>query len=153
MTAAARECVINCSIERCLQGPPFVCADANIVEAGQVVVLGPNLLVVAAEAADGLTQRAVDIAAGKLPRPSLYAPLFMIEDCTMPKLAGVDAIAIGTKVWFSADDNALVTALTQVDAAGACYACGVTVELSNDVADTVRITFDGRGTVSEAGTG
>lgn len=153
MAAAARECVINCSIERCLQGPPIVCGDADIIEAGQVELIGANLLVVAAEAADGATQRAVDVAAGKLTRPGLWAPLYMIEDCTMPKLAGVDAIAAGTKVWFSADDNCLVTALSQVDAAGECYACGVTLELSKDTADTVRIAFDGRVTVAEAGTG
>jgi len=153
------ECVLNCSIDRCLQGPPIVCADADIIEKGQVEVFGTptagnfDLLMVAAGAADGLTQRTADAAAGLPPRPDRWAPLFAIEDCTMDKLAGDDSIAAGAKLWFSVDDNCLTSALANIDNAGVCYACATALEVSNDTADTIRVTFDGRMVVGEAGTG
>lgn len=146
------QAIFNASTERgrqCNYSP----TTSEALTAGQIKLLGPNLLSIVMERAKGATLRAAEIAAGNIPSPSLAACLFEMEDVTMPKLAGVDAIAVGTKVWYDVDDDALVSALTQVDASGACYACGETIELSNDVADTVRITFDGRRTVSEAGTG
>ncbi len=147
------EVLLNCSIERTRNFVQRALGASDEHVQGEVIVVGPNLLGFFIEACAGATVRAASIAAGNVPAPANGTIVFEAEDVTMPKLAGVDAIAIGTKVWFSADDNALVTALTDVDAAGACYACGETIELSNDTADTVRIAFDGRQTVSEAGTG
>jgi hypothetical protein len=147
------EAVLNCSIDRCLQGPPIVCADADVIEKGQIEVIGANLVVIAAGAADGLTQRTADAAAGLPPRPDRWAPLYTAEDITVDKMPGVDSIAAGTKVWFSVDDNQFVDSLSDVDAAGDCHACGVTLELSDDVNDTVRIAFNGFNVPAEAGTG
>ena len=118
------EAVLNCSIDRCLQGPPIVCADSDVIEKGQVEIIGAgtattyNMVAIAAAAADGLTQRAADTAADKMVRPDRWAPIYQAEDVTMDKLPGVDSIAAGTKLWFSADDNALVDSLSDVDAAG-----------------------------------
>jgi len=146
------EAVLNCSIDRCLQGPPIVCGDAQIIEKGQVEVIGTHLVVIAAAAADGLTQRAADIAAGKMERPDRYAPLYTCEDCIMDKLAGVDSIAAGTPLWFSVDDNALVDSLSDVDNSGDCHQCAVALEASDDTADTIRVAFNGFNVVAEAGT-
>jgi hypothetical protein len=71
----------------------------------------------------------------------------------MDKMPGVDSIAAGTKLWFSVDDNQLVSALTDVDASGDCHACAVALELSDDTADTVRVAFNGFNVPAEAGTG
>lgn len=153
MAANTGEAELKCSIDRCLVGPPIVCADANVFEKGQVEVAGTNLICIVAAAADGATQRAVDIAAGRPARPDRWTPIYQAEDVVMDKLPGVDSIAIGTKLWFSVDDNALVDSLSDVDAAGACYLCAVALELSDDVNDTIRVAFNGYDTVSEAGTG
>lgn len=147
------ECVLNCSIDRCLQGPPIVAGASAVIEKGQVEVVGAALVVVAAGASDGLTQRTADIAAGRPPRPKLWAPLYTIEDCIMDKMPGVDSIAAGAKLWFSVDDNQLVDSLTDVDASGDCHACAVALEASNDVDDTIRVAFNGFNVPAEAGTG
>ena len=156
------EVLLDSSIDRCLQGPPIVCADADVIEQGQVEIIGtvadgtPALVTVAAAAADGLTQRNVDIAANKAPRPDRWAPLFTIEDCTVKKMAGDDAIAAGTKLWFSVTDNVFVTdlsaAVSGVTDGSICYACAVALVLSDDPNDTVRVTFDGRMVSGEAAT-
>lgn len=147
------ECVLNCSIDRCFQGPPIVCGASDVIEKGQVEVIGTNLVVVAAGAADGATQRAADEAAGKPPRADRWAPLYQIEDCIMDKMAGVDSIAAGTKLWFSVDDNCLVDSLSDVDNSGDCHACAVALEASDDTNDTVRVAFNGFNVPAEAGTG
>ncbi len=147
------EVILNCSMERTWNFLQAALGASDEHVQGEVKVVGPNLLAFFIEKCAGATVRAASIAARDIPAPDRGTLVCMAEDVTMPKLAGVDTIAIGTKVWFSADDNCLVSALSQVDASGACYACGETIELSNDTADTVRIIFDGRKTVSEAGTG
>jgi len=153
------ECVLNCPIDRCFQGPPVVCADADVIEKGQIETIGTSaaatvsMLVVAAGAADGLTQRTADAAAGVPARPDRWAPLFTVEDCTVDKLAGDDAIAAGTQLWFSEDDNCFTTDIANIDASGVCFPAAQAIELSNDVDDTVRVTFDGRLVTGVAGTG
>jgi hypothetical protein len=152
------EAVINCSIDRCDQLPPHVCGDTEVIEKGQVEIIGTAtatataLVVIAAAAADGATQRAADVAAGLAARADRYAPIVRCEDVTLPKKPGVDAIAAGTKCWWSVDDNYLVTALNQVDDAGVCWPCFQTSELSDDTADTVRGYFNGILCTSAAGT-
>jgi hypothetical protein len=147
------EAILNCSIDRTRNFVHSALGADDDFAAGEVVVLGANLIGFLAEACAGATVRAASIAANTVPKADRGTLIFEAEDVTMPKLAGVDAIAAGTKVWFSVDDNALITALSQVDAAGECLVCGTTIELSNDVDDTVRITFDGRQTAVETGTG
>lgn len=146
------EAIFNASTERGRQ-LNYSPTTSQALTAGQVLLLGANLLTIVLERAKGATLRAAEIAAGNIASPSLAACLFECEDVTMPKLPGVDSIAVGTKLWYSADDDSLVDSLSDVDASGACYACGVAIELSNDTADTVRIAFNGYNTVSEAGTG
>lgn len=148
------EVALNCPIDRCFQGPPIVCADADIIEKGQVEIMGTSgaaniaNVVVAAGAADGVTQRAVDIAANKPPRPDRYAALFFIEDCEVDKIAGDDAIAAGTKLWWSETDNAFCTSISAaasgVTETSICWPCATAIELSDDPNDKVRVTFDGR---------
>jgi len=153
------EVELRTTIDRCLQGPPIICADAQIIEMGQVetyntaVAATKDNVHVAAAAADGATQRAVDVAAGKLARNDRYTPLLVVEDCVVKKMAADDAITAGVPLWFSVDDNVFVSALAKVDAAGVCFQCAWSLELSNDPADTIRVTFDGRGVAGEAGTG
>ncbi len=146
------EVTFNAPIDRGFQFT-YTLADADDFTAGQVFLLGPNVLALVVERAEGATAKAVTIAAGDLAQPGVATLLLTCEDVTMAKLAGVDSIADGTKMWYSVDDDALVSALSEVDASGACYACACSIELSNDTADTVRVSFDGRFTVSEAGTG
>ncbi len=144
--------IINCPLDRGFQFT-YTLADGDNFTAGNIFLLGPNLLAIVVERAEGATARAATIAAGGLRQPVVATLLLVCEDVTMPKLAGVDAIADGTKMWYSVDDDCLVSALSEVDAAGACYACACSLVISNDTADTVRVHFDGRFTVSEAGTG
>ena len=147
------EAVLNVSLDRCIVMPPITCGDANIFEKGAVESLGAVLVAIVAAAADGATQRAVDVAAGLPPRSLTWAPVIMAPDVTMLKLAGEDSIAIGTKLWWSEDDNVLTVALASIDNTGVCKAVAVAIELSNDTADTVRVAFDGRMVADEAGTG
>ena len=145
--------LLDCSIERTRNFLQKALGASDEHAAGEIILVGPNLLGFFIEKCAGATVRAASIAAGNVPAPDRGTIVVEAEQVTMPKLAGVDAIAIGTKVWWSVDDSALVSALSQVDVSGACYACGETTLLSNDTADTVEIIFDGRQTVSEAGTG
>lgn len=147
------EVLLDCAIERTRNFLQAALGASDEHVQGEVIVVGPNLLGFFVEKCAGATVRAASIAAGAVPAPDRATIIVEAEQVTMPKLAGDDAIAIGTKVWFSADDNCLVSALSEVDNSGACYACGETTKLSNDTADTVEIMFDGRRTVSEAGTG
>lgn len=149
------EVALNCSIERCFQGPPIVCGDAVVIEKGQVEVIGAgtagtsNLVVVAAAAADGATQRAADIAAGRAPRPDRYTPIYEAEDITVMKKSGVNAIIAGTKLWWCPALNVAISALTQQGSAGTGYAVFTALEISNDTDNTIRVAFDGRKALAE----
>ncbi len=144
--------VINCPIDRGFQFTKVLTADEDFV-AGQMLLMGANLLGIVVEKAEGATVRAATIAAGKLAQPRVATLLMVCEDVTLDKLAADDTIAIGSWLWYSVDDDCLVTALAKVDASGACYKCAIAIELSDDPNDTVRVHFDGRFTASEAGTG
>lgn len=143
------EAVLNTSIDRGLSFVNTVIGANVTVTKNSIQVIGPNMLAIAAEKAAGATVR----ASQTIPYPDRYTAIFQHEDVTVDKLPGVDAIAAGTKLWYSVDDDAFVDSLTDVDAAGDCYACATSLELSDDVNDTVRVTFDGRNTIAEAGTG
>jgi hypothetical protein len=152
------EAEILCPIDRCFQGPPVVCSAAQIIEKGQIEVIGTQangtaaLVVIAAEAADGTTQRAVDAAAGKLPRADRYAPLYSAEEVRVKKMPGDDAIAAGTKLWFSVADNVAVSALVNASHDGKCYPCLMSLEASNDTTDTIVCAFNGVNSVCALGT-
>ena len=119
------EATLNCSIDRCLQGPPIVCGDAQVIEKGQIESIGAFLVAIAAAAADGATQRAADIAAGLPARADRYTPLYTAEDITVPKMAADDSIAAGSQLFFSEDDNVFVSALSKVDNSGVCKMCAI----------------------------
>jgi len=145
------ETTINCPIDRGFQFTHVCTADEDFV-AGEMLLLGANLLCIVVERGEGATVRAATIAAGNMAQPPVVTCLMVCEDVTLDKLAGDDTIAIGSWLWYSVDDDCLVTALNKVDNSGACYKCAVAIELSDDPNDTVRVHFDGRFTVSEAGT-
>jgi hypothetical protein len=147
----AKLTILNSEIERSQQMIDIL-GDAESIAAGDIVLVGPNLLARAVEKADGLTARNVSIAAGEIPNPDRAAMLLTAELLLVPKTAGLDTIAVGTKVWWDTTTEAVITALSQVTT-DTNYACGVTVELSDDVNDEVMINFDGRNTVAENGTG
>jgi predicted RecA/RadA family phage recombinase len=120
--------------------------------AGDMLVIGANCLASMVEKAKGATLRTAERAAGTLVAPDRSTALVTAEDLVLPKTPGLDAIAVGTKVWWDTTTKKLISALSQVTT-DTNYACGFTVRLSDDTADTVAINFDGRNTVAENGTG
>ena len=153
------EAVVNTSVDRCAVGIPIVCANADIVAKGEVRTIGTVAaaavcnVAIAANYANGATQRAVDVALGLPPKPDRWTPIFVCENVKAAKKAADDAIAAGSPLWFSVNDNAFVSALNKVASAGVCLPCATAIELSNDPADTILVAFNGYKSTGVAGTG
>jgi hypothetical protein len=145
--------ILNQNLERGRQFTYSALGVNDDISAGDIVVVGANLVGLAVEAAQGATKRASEIAAGNIPEDDRCELLIEHNDVTVPKMAGDDSIGKGVKVFYSVDDAVWVSALSKVDASGDCYQAGVTLEASNDTDDTIRICFNGIGVAVEAGTG
>lgn len=146
------EVTFNAPIDRGFQFT-YTLAASDDFTAGQVLLLGPNVVALVVEKAEGATARAATIAAGDLAQPKVATVLLTFEDVTVSKLAGDDSIGAGVHLWYDVDDDDFVSSLSNavsgVTIGNDCYKCGVSLEASDDSADTIRITFDGRFTVME----
>jgi len=142
--------VINCPINRGFQFTKVLTTSEDFV-VGQMLVMGANLLGIVVERAEGATVRAATIAAGGMAQPPVATILIVCEDVTLDKLAGDDAIAAGVELWYDITSDCLVSSISNavsgVTIGHDLYKCAISLEVSDDTADTIRVHFDGRYTV------